>query len=87
MYTWSVGSRHAPFEFSGHACGAARDRPQAMRRILASASGYSVFGSRGFAFIQRDIGKGLVGNPRESVLKEVRRVLRERRNRVRQRHS
>ena len=87
MYTWSVGSSPAPFEFSGHCCGAARDRRQAMRCILANAPGYLVPGPRGFAFIQRDIGKGLVNNPREDVLKEVRRILRERMSKMRKRAS
>ena len=76
MYTWSVGSGPAPFEFSGHCCGAANSRSMALKQILANAEGHFVLGPRGFANIQRDVGKGLTGNPVEDVVGTVCRYLR-----------
>ena len=87
MYTWAVGTSSAPGEFSGTACGGARDRRQAIRRILANARGYSIFGLRGFATIQQDKRKGVEGNPTWDVLKEVRKTLKEREKRAKKRLS
>ena len=77
MYTWAVGSQAVPGEFSGTACGGARDRREAMRRILKAAPDYNVLGPNGFATIQQNKGKGVVGNPTWYVLEEVRSILRE----------